>query len=200
MSADISQAGLAAFASLSTFLENVRTNFKLRVVGGIYLAMGNSGQRGGTKWFNLGLSELIICLKDIRTHLPEIASANTYNESRWREFAAKHFTQGPAKDLVAVQTLTFFTLLAKIIHWAIGEDPSTYADGTIDLTPRAVDIAIDRLSAIDVDFAPQENAVAHSPQPLAPQALTPSIATDIRLSFLAALDTAHFMSSRQGEL
>ena len=181
------------YQELTPFLEQVGSTFKLQLTGGVYLRFANSGQRGETKWFNLGLAEVLITLRDIAMNSVAFAAANLYDETTWRDLGSKHFTDEAARSFITVQTKPVFTILAKIIHWAKGGTIASYSDNQIDLSAKSLDVTIETVQAMVEDLAPEAlTAQLVCPQELPPQPVGSDFG-DFRDEFGAAILRVNFL-------
>ena len=127
-------------------------NAKLSHRGG-YITFSNSGRRGGSKSFQIGLDSLLQTLKDIRTNLTEFIPE--YVETDWRNSGSAYFTDPTANATSTVQTKPLFSTLSKIIIW--GNQPildGVDSDNTIVLESDAITNAIDKLEILADAFKP----------------------------------------------
>lgn len=142
------------FSTLSTLSQKSDFNATLSQRGG-YITFSNSGRRGGTKYFQIGLDSLLQTLKDILNNLTAFAGMSDYVESNWRNNGSRYFTDPVANANSTVQTKPLFSTLSKLIVW--GNQP-TYdnidTDQTIVLDANALRNAIDRLEKIADSFRP----------------------------------------------
>ena len=152
---------------LYSFLESISNNsdFKteLSKKGG-YVTFSNSGRRGGTKYFQIGLENILQTLRDILDHLDVFQNLTEYEEKAWRDNGAEYFTDPVANANSTVQTKPLFSTLSKIIIW--GSQPHLKdidPDQTIALDRDYIQQAIDKLEIVSESFTPQ-NTVRWEPQ------------------------------------
>lgn len=142
------------FSTLATLSQNSDFNATLSQRGG-YITFSNSGRRGGTKYFQIGLDSLLQTLKDILNNLSEFAGMTEYVESDWRNNGSAFFTDPVANANSTVQTKPLFSTLSKLIVW--GNQPtydSLDTDQTIVLDADALRNAIEKLESIAESFRP----------------------------------------------
>lgn len=148
--------------NLSHFLATESSEFgaELGQTGG-YIRFSNSGKRGGSKSFHIGLESLAKTLQDICDHIGEFVPS--YEEKPWRDAGAKFFTDGVANATITVQTKPLFSTLSKLIKWA---NPDKYAgidaDSFIVLTEEALSKTICDLKVIIDSYSPRERALGKS--------------------------------------
>lgn len=159
------KSSIELYGALSPFLRDVNSDFDVVLTGGVYLRFSNSGKRGETKWFNLGLAEILTTLRDIKGNLDEFSGASYYEEKTWRDLGSRYFSDDAAKSFVNVQTKPIFTMLAKIIHWANGGKPEGYRDNQIDLSVGSLDGAIDVVGQMVAGLAPESIAAGLKSRP-----------------------------------
>lgn len=152
---------------LYSFLESISNNsdFKaeLSKKGG-YVTFSNSGRRGGTKYFQIGLENILQTLRDILDHLDVFQNLTEYEEKAWRDNGAEYFTDSVANANSTVQTKPLFSTLSKIIIW--GNQPhlkNIDPDQTIALDRDYIQQAIDKLEIVSESFTPQ-NIIRRKPQ------------------------------------
>ena len=152
---------------LYSFLESISNNsdFKaeLSKKGG-YVTFSNSGRRGGTKYFQIGLENILQTLRDILDHLDVFQNLTEYEEKAWRDNGAEYFTDPVANANSTVQTKPLFSTLSKIIIW--GNQPhlkNIDPDQTIALDRDYIQQAIDKLEIVSESFTPQ-NIIRRKPQ------------------------------------
>lgn len=106
---------------LYSFLESISSksdfNAELSRKGG-YITFSNSGRRGGAKFFQIGLENILQTLQDILNHLDVFQDIAEYEEKAWRDNGAEFFTDPVANANSTVQTKPLFSTLSKIIIWA----------------------------------------------------------------------------------
>lgn len=104
-----------------SFLEKLSNNsdFKANLSPrGGYITFSNSGRRGGAKYFQIGLDNILQTLKDILANIGVFSSIQEYEETPWRDNGAKYFADPVANANSTVQTKPLFSTLSKIIIWA----------------------------------------------------------------------------------
>ena len=148
---------------LYSFLESISNNsdFKaeLSKKGG-YVTFSNSGRRGGTKYFQIGLENILQTLRDILDHLDVFQNLTEYEEKAWRDNGAEYFTDPVANTNSTVQTKPLFSTLSKIIIW--GNQPHLKdidPDQTIALDRDYIQQALDKLEIVSESFTPQNTAL-----------------------------------------
>jgi hypothetical protein len=155
------------YKELKQYISQTRSDFELKQSGGVYFSIANTGQRGGgKKWFNIGLTEIIQTLEDVKTNLPEFLKSTRYDEKEWRDLGGQLFTHDVARSLITVQTKPFFTMLAKIFHWATGEAATSYSDQVLKLTPETLETTINKLKAMSANLTP-DSIIASTPEIIA---------------------------------
>jgi type II restriction-modification system restriction subunit len=112
--------------SLDKFLreENGDFNSSLGLDGG-YLEFSNSGRRGDSKSFHIGLQAIYQTLQDIKQNLGIFEHLDHYVEGEWRDNGARYFTNNVAKAMITVQTKPLVCTLSKLIKWS---NPTLYKD------------------------------------------------------------------------
>lgn len=132
---------------------------------GGYVTFSNSGRRGGTKYFQIGLDNLLQTLKDILNNITEFTGMTEYVESDWRNNGSTYFQDPVANANSTVQTKPLFSTLSKLIIW--GNQP-TYdnvdSDQEIILDEEALRNTIDKLEAIADAFKPSVSTLISSPK------------------------------------
>ena len=108
------------------------------------ITFSNSGKGGHRKWFAMTSAQLVQCLEDMLANLPDFSE--TYEEKEWRRLFETHLTDDVARTMGAVQTLSLFEILAKIVHYASETGPRSFK--VINLDPVALRQAIDALSKV----------------------------------------------------
>jgi len=147
------------FNELNDYISRTRSEFDLKQTGGVYFSIANTGQRGGgKKWFNIGLTEILHTLEDIKHNLAHFLSSNRYVEKEWRDLGGEYFTNEISRSLITVQTKPFFTMLAKIFHWASEQPPSTYNDNVLKLTAETLEDTIEKLKRMSAGLTPDSIA------------------------------------------
>ena len=152
---------------LYSFLESISNNsdFKaeLSKKGG-YVTFSNSGRRGGTKYFQIGLENILQTLRDILDHLDVFQNLTEYEEKAWRDNGAEYFTDPVANANSTVQTKPLFSTLSKIIIWGnLPHLKNIDPDQVIALDRDYIQQAIDKLEIVSESFTPQ-NIIRREPQ------------------------------------
>lgn len=144
---------------LYSFLDSISNNsdFKaeLSKKGG-YVTFSNSGRRGGTKYFQIGLENILQTLRDILDHLDVFQNLTEYEEKSWRDNGAEYFTDPVANANSTVQTKPLFSTLSKIIIW--GNQPHLKdidPDQIIALDRNCIQQTIDKLEIVSDSFTPR---------------------------------------------
>lgn len=144
---------------LYSFLDSISNNsdFKaeLSKKGG-YVTFSNSGRRGGTKYFQIGLENILQTLRDILDHLDVFQNLTEYEEKAWRDNGAEYFTDPVANANSTVQTKPLFSTLSKIIIW--GNQPHLKdidPDQIIALDRNCIQQTIDKLEIVSDSFTPR---------------------------------------------
>ena len=184
------------YEELAPFFQSVDSTFEIELSGGVYLRFANSGKRGETKWFNLGLSEILTTLQDIEHHLSAFSIANNYEEKTWRDLGSLHFSDAAARSFITVQTKPVFTILSKIIHWSNNRPVSSYSDNHIDLSQPSLSRAIDIVKAMVTNLAPGAVAKKQASTPLISPPQPSKFATsDFRENFSIAISQVNFVNA-----
>ena len=144
---------------LYSFLDQTsnQSDFKANLSNrGGFITFSNSGRRGGVKYFQIGLDNLLQTLKDILANLDVFADLTDYVEKSWRDNGSAYFTDPVANANSTVQTKPLFSTLSKIIIWANQPDlDSINPDNQIILTENSLSKAIEKLEAIAETFRPK---------------------------------------------
>ena len=99
---------------LYTFLDQLSkgSDFKAELSHrGGYVTFSNSGRRGGTKYFQIGLDNLLQTLKDILENFTVFSQLTSYEETPWRNNGSKFFKDPVANANSTVQTKPLFSTL-----------------------------------------------------------------------------------------
>jgi hypothetical protein len=100
-------------------------------------------------WFAATIDQLARTLKDILANLDEFKKAGVnYDEGSWRAAFKKHLSDDVAGALAGTQTLPYFDLLSKIIHYASSDAPYTFKK--IDLDKTKIETAIAEIERIAI--------------------------------------------------
>ncbi|MBR3918895.1 MAG: hypothetical protein IKJ59_09190 [Clostridia bacterium] len=144
---------------LYSFLDSISNNsdFKaeLSKKGG-YVTFSNSGRRGGAKYFQIGLENILQTLRDILDHLDVFQNLTEYEEKAWRDNGSEFFTDPVANANSTVQTKPLFSTLSKIIIW--GNQPHLKdidPDQIIALDRNCIQQTIDKLEIVSDSFTPR---------------------------------------------
>lgn len=90
-------------------------------VDGITVAFSNTGIRSNG-WFVLTIEQVVQALQDLIDNREAIAAKTgrpaIYEEKLWREIFETYLTDAVAQTMGKVQTLPFFELLSKIVHFS----------------------------------------------------------------------------------
>ena len=143
---------------LYSFLESIssKSDFdaELSRKGG-YITFSNSGRRGGAKFFQIGIENIIQTLQDILNHLDVFQDIAEYEEKAWRDNGAEYFTDPVANANSTVQTKPLFSTLSKIIIWA--NQPvwdKVNPDKLMALDRISLQTAINKLQMVSESFTP----------------------------------------------
>ena len=144
---------------LHSFLESISQNSdfnaELSKKGG-YVTFSNSGRRGGIKYFQIGLENILQTLRDILNHLDVFQNITEYEEKAWRDNGAEYFTDPVANANSTVQTKPLFSTLSKIIIW--GNQPILRhidPDQAIVLDRESIQTTITKLEIVSDSFTPR---------------------------------------------
>lgn len=173
---------------LFTFLNEVSGNsdFKAELSNrGGFITFSNSGRRGGVKYFQIGLDNILQTLKDILNCLPVFSVLSEYNETQWRDNGAKFFNDPVANANSTVQTKPLFSTLSKVIIWGNQPDlDDINPDQNIVLTETSLHNTIDKLEKVANSFRPKSNKQTIK---------SPGEVSDATKIYLTALRTKPFM-------
>lgn len=143
---------------LFSFLSEVSSSSDFKATlseRGGFITFSNSGRRGGIKFFQIGLDNLLRTLKDILTHLEVFKHLTEYEETPWRNNGSEYFTDPVSNANSTVQTKPLFSTLSKVIMWA--NQPKlddVDSDAKICLNKEAVETTIAKLEEIADSFRP----------------------------------------------
>lgn len=143
---------------LFTYLHNesVNSSFQANLSQrGGYITFSNSGRRGDTKYFQIGIDTILQTLKDILNNLASFSSIQDYEERPWRDNGSQYFTDPVANANSTVQTKPLFSTLSKVIKWANQprlNDIDT--DRRIVLSNDSLNNAIEKLNIVAESFRP----------------------------------------------
>ena len=177
---------------LYSFLDQTsnQSDFKANLSNrGGFITFSNSGRRGGVKYFQIGLDNLLQTLKDILGNLEVFADLTDYVEKSWRDNGSAYFTDPVANANSTVQTKPLFSTLSKIIIWANQPDlDSINPDNQIILTEHSLSRAIEKLEAIAETFRPKSQK-----RPTSSETISNLVSNSSYLPYLTALRTKPFM-------
>ena len=142
------------FSTLETLSRDSDFSATLSERGG-YITFSNSGRRGGTKYFQIGLDSLLQTLRDILANLSAFSGMSDYVESDWRNNGSEYFNDPVANANSTVQTKPLFSTLSKLIIW--GNQPAfddIDSDQRIILQEDALKNTIVKLERIADSFKP----------------------------------------------
>lgn len=126
---------------------------------GGYITFSNSGRRGDTKYFQIGIDSILTTLKDILNNISVFSRIQDYDEKPWRDNGSIYFSDPVANANSTVQTKPLFSTLSKIIKWA--NQPilnNLNSDNRISITPDSLENAINKLNAVANSFIPHSNS------------------------------------------
>ena len=122
---------------------------------GGYITFSNSGRRGGAKYFQIGVDNILQTLKDMLTHLDIFQHLTKYDETEWRNNGSVFFTDPVANANSTVQTKPLFSTLSKIIVWGNQPELDEYdTDKDIAISENYLQNTIQKLEAIAEGFKP----------------------------------------------
>lgn len=148
--------------SLLNFLhdESISSPFRAELSNrGGYITFSNSGRRGDTKYFQIGIDSILATLKDILNNIAVFSRIQDYEEKPWRDNGSIYFSDPVANANSTVQTKPLFSTLSKIIKWA--NQPilnNLNADNRISITPDTLENAITKLNAVADSFVPHSKS------------------------------------------
>ena len=149
------------FSELNALSQQSSFSASLCKRGG-YITFSNSGRRGESKCFCIGIDSLIQTLKDILNNLSVFKGMTEYVESEWRNNGAVYFTDPVANATSTVQTKPLFSTLSKLIIW--GNQPkldNINSDQSIVLDNLSIRNTIDKLESIAESFSPAKSPLYH---------------------------------------
>ena len=148
--------------SLLNFLHNesITSPFRAELSNrGGYITFSNSGRRGDTKYFQIGIDSILTTLQDILNNIAVFSRIQDYDEKPWRDNGSIYFSDPVANANSTVQTKPLFSTLSKIIKWA--NQPflnNLNTDNRISITPDTLENAITKLNAVADSFVPHSNS------------------------------------------
>ena len=143
---------------LFSFLNEVSGNsdFKATLIErGGFITFSNSGRRGGSKFFQIGLDNILQTLKDILINIETFKNLTEYDETSWRNNGSEYFSDSVANANSTVQTKPLFSTLSKVINWA--NQPrldSIDSDAKICLDKDTLETTIAKLEIVADSFRP----------------------------------------------
>ena len=148
--------------SLLNFLhdESISSPFRAELSNrGGYITFSNSGRRGDTKYFQIGIDSILTTLKDILTNIEVFSRIQDYEEKPWRDNGSIYFSDPVANANTTVQTKPLFSTLSKIIKWANQPTLNNLnTDNRISITPDTLENTITKLNVVADSFAPHSNS------------------------------------------
>ncbi len=127
---------------------------KLSERGG-FITFSNSGRRGGIKFFQVGLDNILQTLKDILNHIEVFKNLTKYEETPWRNNGSEYFTDPVANANSTVQTKPLFSTLSKVVMWANQPKLDDIdSDAEICLDKEAIEMTIAKLEDVADSFKP----------------------------------------------
>ncbi|MDE6536519.1 MAG: AAA family ATPase [Muribaculaceae bacterium] len=148
--------------SLLNFLHNesITSPFRAELSNrGGYITFSNSGRRGDTKYFQIGIDSILSTLQDILNNIAVFSRIQDYDEKPWRDNGSIYFSDPVANANSTVQTKPLFSTLSKIIKWA--NQPflnNLNTDNRLSITPETLENAITKLNAVADSFVPHSNS------------------------------------------
>lgn len=143
---------------LFSFLNEVSGNSDFKAAlseRGGFITFSNSGRRGGSKFFQIGLDNILQTLKDILINIETFKNLTEYDETSWRNNGAEYFSDSVANANSTVQTKPLFSTLSKVINWA--NQPRLDfidSDAKICLDKEALETTIAKLEVVADSFKP----------------------------------------------
>ena len=143
---------------LFSFLNEVSGNSDFKATlseRGGFITFSNSGRRGGSKFFQIGLDNILQTLKDILVNIETFKKLSEYDETSWRNNGSEYFSDSVANANSTVQTKPLFSTLSKVINWA--NQPrldSIDSDAKICLDKEALETTIAKLEVVADSFKP----------------------------------------------
>lgn len=114
-----------------------------------------SGRRGGIKFFQIGLDNILQTLKDILNHIEVFKNLTKYEETPWRNNGSEYFTDPVANANSTVQTKPLFSTLSKVVMWANQPKLDDIdSDAEICLDKEAIEMTIAKLEDVADSFKP----------------------------------------------
>ena len=148
---------------LFSFLNNASdtSDFKAKLSErGGFVTFSNSGRRGGIKFFQIGLDNILQTLKDILNHIEVFKNLTEYEETPWRNNGSEYFTDPVANANSTVQTKPLFSTLSKVVMWANQPKLDDIdSDTEICLDKEAIEITIAKLEDVADSFKPLKKSL-----------------------------------------
>lgn len=148
---------------LFSFLNNASdtSDFKAKLSErGGFITFSNSGRRGGIKFFQIGLDNILQTLKDILNHIEVFKNLTEYEETPWRNNGSEYFTDPVANANFTVQTKPLFSTLSKVVMWANQPKLDDIdSDTEICLDKEAIEITIAKLEDVADSFKPLKKSL-----------------------------------------
>lgn len=143
---------------LFSFLNEVSGNSDFKATlseRGGFITFSNSGRRGGSKFFQIGLDNILKTLKDILINIETFKNLTEYDETSWRNNGSEYFSDSVANANSTVQTKPLFSTLSKVINWA-NQPRLDYidSDAKICLDKDALETTIAKLEVVADSFKP----------------------------------------------
>ena len=143
---------------LFSFLNNASdtSDFKAKLSErGGFINFSNSGRRGGIKFFQIGLDNILQTLKDILNHIEVFKNLTEDEETPWRNNGSEYFTDPVANANSTVQTKPLFSTLSKVVMWANQPKLDDIdSDAEICLDKEAIEMTIAKLEDVADSFKP----------------------------------------------
>ena len=143
---------------LFSFLNEVSGNSDFKATlseRGGFITFSNSGRRGGSKFFQIGLDNILQTLKDILINIETFKNLTEYDETSWRNNGSEYFSDSVANANSTVQTKPLFSTLSKVTNWA--NQPrldSIDSDAKICLDKDTLETTIAKLEIVADSFRP----------------------------------------------
>ena len=143
---------------LFSFLNEVSGNSDFKATlseRGGFITFSNSGRRGGSTFFQIGLDNILQTLKDILINIETFKNLTEYDETSWRNNGSEYFSDSVANANSTVQTKPLFSTLSKVINWA--NQPrldSIDSDAKICLDKDTLETTIAKLEIVADSFRP----------------------------------------------
>ena len=143
---------------LFSFLNEASNNSDFKATlseRGGFITFSNSGRRGGSKFFQIGLDNILQTLKDILINIETFKNLTEYDETSWRNNGSEYFSDSVANANSTVQTKPLFSTLSKVINWA--NQPrldSIDSDAKICLDKDTLETTIAKLEIVADSFRP----------------------------------------------